>query len=91
MEDQRQMKAAALLDYTEGKQKVAGLRGRIAQIGEGLIAAGGDLKKDPSQYAFKRYTLMPQSEIDALVSELAALEEQTENLRRKAVEYGNSI
>jgi hypothetical protein len=39
-------------------------------------------------YAAKRYTITPQTEIDALTNQLAELEETVERLKQKAIEYG---
>jgi hypothetical protein len=91
MEDDRRTKALALLDYVESKQKLAILHGKITEVGEFLIAVGEDLKTHPSMYVYKKYTMTPQSEIDVLVNQLTDLKEATEQLRRKAADFGVSL
>jgi hypothetical protein len=91
MDDDRQKMAFALLDYVESRQKLARLRGEDSEVGEFYKTVGQELKTDPFMYLAKQYTLVPQSQVDALVRELAELEETTERLKLKAVEYGVSI
>ena len=87
-EDARELKALALLDYVESKQSAAILRGKISEIGELLKVVGEELKTDPFMYIAKRYTITSQTEIDALTTQLAELEETVERLKQKAIEYG---
>jgi len=91
MEDDRQVRALALLDYVESKQIAAIVRGKLSEFGELLKVAGEELKTDPFMYLAKRYTLPPQSEIDALTNQLAELEETVEQMRKKAADYGVSV
>ena len=91
MEDARQAKALALLDYVESRQSADILRGKISEIGELLKLVGEELKTDPFMYMAKRYTLPLQSEIDTLTDQLAEIEETVEQMRKKAADYGVSI
>jgi hypothetical protein len=90
-EDQRQLKAMALLDYVESKQEFAMLWERISQIGDFLRIMGEDLKTDPSMYAYEKYTWLSQVEVHQLVKTLAELEEKMYQLEQKALGFGVSI
>lgn len=88
MEDDRQERALALLDYVESKQRAAMLRGQIKELEEFLRGVRTQIKTDPSKSEYYKFTVMPQAVIDALERELAELETMTENLRKRASAYG---
>ncbi len=87
-EDQRQLKAMALLDYVESKQEVAMLWEKISEIGDFLKMMAEDLKTHPSIYASKEYAWPSQNEVNNLVKALAELEEKMDQSKKKALSLG---
>ena len=90
-EDKAEMRAKALLHYTESVQEVAMLRDKISESGDFYIQVGKDLKTDPFGYFAKKYVLAPQSDVDVLVRQWMDATDEMERLKQKAIEYDASV
>lgn len=85
---QRQIKATALLEYTEVKSEVAMLRQKIADFGTFFEGVAKLLKTDPAMYLWKGFTFPDKKEIDESARSLAAAEERMSQLKTKLMDFG---
>ena len=90
-EDKAEMRAKALLHYTESAQETAMLRDQISESGDFYIQVGEQLKNDPYTYLSKQYVFAPQAEIEKLVRVWMDAADETERLKQKAISYGASL
>ena len=90
-EDKDEMRAKALLHYTESLQEVAMLRNKITESGDFFIEVGKYLQTDPFMYLAKQYVFAPQAELNTLVKNWHEAVQHTEMLRQKAISYGASL
>jgi hypothetical protein len=90
-EDKAEMRAKALLHYTESVQEVAMLRDKITESGDFYIRVGEQIKSDPFMYLSKQYDFAPQAEIENLIRKWMEATDETERLKQKAISYGASL
>jgi hypothetical protein len=90
-EDKAEMRAKALLRYTESAQEAAMLRDKISESGDFYIEAGELLKTDPFGYLSKQYVFASQTEIEGLIRKWLEAADETERLKQKAISYGASV
>lgn len=86
--NQRQIKANALLDYSEVNGQIAALRTKLVSFGEALSKIAGFLREgNPRKYLYE-FSFPDKKEIDETAKALEAAEQKAQQLREQLVNLG---